>query len=351
MKKYLAAALAALVLLTAACQNNDTQNSKSDKSIASSSSVSTASERKDSESSAVSSVESSGKTSESDKTDPDDIFNFYNYQSDDVFDIGKADLSGDISEESVKNAESLCMTYKFKFYSDDYRIKAYISIPKKCIEEQKPCKAIIYCRGGNSNLDILHPAQITAFSLYTGRVTIGCELRGCNGTEGLDQFGGDELNDVIKLIDLCQKNFSFIDMDDLCVAGISRGGLMTYMAARRDERVKKALVISGVSDLIATFNEREEKMINVLITDIGGTPEEMPEEYKKRSALYWAEEIKIPVMIIHSTGDKRADYETQALKIAEKLKKTTDCTFITHEDDYHGLQKVDLPAINDFLNK
>lgn len=53
---------------------------------------------------------------------------------------------------------------------------------------------------------------------------------------------------------------------------------MTYMTARRDQRVKKIIVCSGVSDLSATFDEREEGMKEVLIRCIGGTPEEKPEE-------------------------------------------------------------------------
>jgi len=33
---------------------------------------------------------------------------------------------------------------------------------------------------------------------------------------------------------------------------------------------------------------------------IGGSPEEMKEEYKKRSAYYWPEAINIPVLIIRN---------------------------------------------------
>ena len=120
---------------------------------------------------------------------------------------------------------------------------------------------------------------------------------------------------------------------------------MTYMTARRDKRVKKIIVCSGISDLFVAFNEREDKMKEVLVRCIGGTPEEMPEEYEKRSAVCWADEIKIPILIIHSKGDKQANFETQAQAIYDKLKDNTDCTFITYEDDMHGFHEDKDPAV------
>lgn len=38
--------------------------------------------------------------------------------------------------------------------------------------------------------------------------------------------------------------------------GISRGGMMTYMVAREDRRIKKAIVISGVADAFMGYDER-----------------------------------------------------------------------------------------------
>ena len=124
---------------------------------------------------------------------------------------------------------------------------------------------------------------------------------------------------------------------------------MTYMTARRDKRVKKIIVCSGISDLFRSFEEREDKMDEVLITCIGGTPEERPEEYERRSALYWADEITVPVLLIHSKGDKQANFETQAQAVYDKLKDVTDCTFIIHEDDFHGFHQDDYAVIKEWL--
>ena len=89
-------------------------------------------------------------------------------------------------------------------------------------------------------------------------------------------------------------------------------------------------------------------MKDLLSEYIGCTPEENPEEYKKRSAIYWADEITIPVLIIHSTGDQQVSYH-QAQELYEKLSEHGNCTFFTHEDDVHGIHPEDFQNIIEWL--
>ena len=269
-----------------------------------------------------------------------DIYNLYDYENDEVFYVDKLDLNDQLS--------AVCTTYEFSFLSDGYQIKAYIAIPMESIKSQQPCKCILHNRGGHYNYGSLDYEYVSLVCAYTGRAVVACEIRGDNGSEGYDQFGGDELHDVIKLIDLCENHFKFVDMNDFCVMGVSRGGMTAYMTARQDKRVKKLVVFSGVSDLFDCYDEREEKMKQVLRDCIGGSPEELPDEYKNRSAVYWADEITIPVLLIHSKGDTKVPFE-QAEKMNELLKEHTDCTFITYNDDMHGFHEEDIPKIIEWL--
>ena len=179
---------------------------------------------------------------------------------------------------------------------------------------------------------------------------VASQYRGCGGSEGIDQFGGDDLRDVIKLIDLCEKQFTFIDMEDFCVLGASRGGVMTYPAARKDSRIKRIIALSAITDLFDCYESRNNDMKQVLVKTIGCTPQEYPEEYKKRSAVYWADEIKVPVLFIHSKGDQLVSYR-QAEELYTKLKDHTDCKFISHDDDNHCVpQQEDIAAIKEWLS-
>ena len=81
------------------------------------------------------------------KIDEDNIYNFENYESDDVYNIERVNLSG--------SAAAKCASYKFTYLSDGYEIKGYISLPLSAVESQKPSKVILYNRGGNSDIGVL----------------------------------------------------------------------------------------------------------------------------------------------------------------------------------------------------
>ena len=271
-----------------------------------------------------------------------DIYRFEDYASNEVFDIVKVNLSEELA--------SKCTSYRFTYLSDGLKINAYISIPNAMAQTQRPGKCLMYNHGGNRDYGKLETETTAHACTLCDRIVIASQYRGCGGSEGIDQFGGDDLHDVIKLIDLCENRFSFIDMDDFCVLGASRGGVMTFPAARQDSRIKRIIALSAVTDLVDCYESRDEYMRNVLLETIGSTPQENPEEYQKRSAVYWADEINVPVLFIHSREDQRVSYR-QAEELYNKLKDHTDCRFISHDDDYHAVpQQDDIAAIREWLN-
>ena len=277
-------------------------------------------------------------------TDTDEksrVYDFVNYESDEVFDIEKVNLSKELAAE--------CESYSFTYLSDGLKIKAYISIPLSTIESQEPTQCVLYNRGGNRNYGALGKYDTAAICKACKRVVVASQYRGGGGSEGKDEFGGSDMHDVIKLIDLCANRFSFVDMDDFCAAGISRGGMMAYLAAKQDKRVKRVIAVSAVSNLLRSYKERDD-MQKVLKGTIGFTPEENPDAYKERSAVYWYKKIKVPVLMIHSKLDKQVSYK-QAEQLYTRLKQVTDCTFITYSDDVHGLHNNDEKTIYKWLNK
>lgn len=279
--------------------------------------------------------------SESIEIAEDNIYNFINYQNEEVYDIEQIDLINSLSKS--------CISYKFTYISDGYRVKAFISIPLSLVENQLPGKCILYNRGGNSKIGLLSDEDTAKLCVSTNRIIIASQYRGADGGSGKDEFGGKDLNDVIKLIDLCETHFDFIDMEDFCVAGVSRGGMMTYMTAKQDNRVKGIIAISAVSDLFQSYEARED-MQKLLYNYIGTTPEQNPEEYEKRSAIYWTDEINIPVLIIHSKYDEPVSF-TQAEDIYDEFKKNSiNVSFSVRDDDIHGLSKADTEVILEWFD-
>lgn len=280
--------------------------------------------------------------SENIEVDEGSIYNFENYKCEDVYDIEQINLPFILSKD--------CVSYKFTYVSDGYQIVGFISIPSSLIENKSLGKCILYNRGGNSKIGLLGDEDTAKLCVATNRIVIASQYRGSDGCEGKDEFGGSDLNDVIKLIDLCESDFSFINMEDFCVAGVSRGGMMTYMTAKQDDRVKRIIAVSAVSDLFQSYDERED-MHKVLYNCIGGSPQDMPDEYKKRSALYWSKDINIPTLIIHSKYDKQVSFK-QAENLYDKLSITNqEVSLVVREDNVHGLSDEDTQAILEFLSQ
>ncbi len=267
-------------------------------------------------------------------------YNFLNYSSDEIKDIEQIALDSSLSD--------FCVSYKFTYISENNEVKGYISIPLSCIKSEKPAKCILYNRGGNFRIGLLEDNDTAKICQQTNRIIIASQYRGCDGGTGYDEFGGADVDDVIKLINLSE-SFPFIDMSDYCTMGVSRGGMMSYISASKDNRIKKIITVSAVSDLTKSFYERED-MEKILTNCIGATPEDYPEEYEKRSAICWAEKITVPTLIIHSRNDEQVSY-SQSEDLYNTLKQNgTNCKLISYDDAIHGFHKDDKNEIIKWLN-
>ena len=267
-------------------------------------------------------------------------FNFMNYSSDEIKDIEQIALGSSLSD--------FCVSYKFTYISDYNEVKGYISIPLSCISDEKPYKCILYNRGGNFRVGLLEDDDTAKICQQTNRIVIASQYRGCDGGTGSDEFGGADVDDVIKLIDFSEM-FPFIDMSDYCAMGVSRGGMMSYISAKRDNRIKKIIAVSAVSDLTKAYYDRED-MKKILTNCIGATPEASPQEYEERSAICWPNEITVPTLIIHSKNDKQVSY-SQAEDLHNALKQNgTTCKLISYDDDIHGFHTEDKDEILKWLD-
>lgn len=83
---------------------------------------------------------------------------------------------------------------------------------------------------------------------------------------------------------------------------------------------------------------------------IGGSPEEIPEEYEKRSAVYWADEFKCPVLFFHSKEDPRVSYD-QAEKLVAALEAAgKEYKFVSYDDDVHGSHPEDWDIVREWCD-
>jgi dipeptidyl aminopeptidase/acylaminoacyl peptidase len=223
------------------------------------------------------------------------------------------------------------------YASDGLAVRGFLVRPKDPGVRKWP--AIIFNRGGTGDYGRIslttedasscreeHTPCLTMVDSYLwakeGFVVIGSDYRFHESTAKQDQWGGVDVNDVINLVPALS-SLSFVDMDHVYMLGESRGGTMTYIALKRRIPVKAAAVIAGPSDLEAGGRNRPDLVNGDDSYD--GWAKVWPdyehradEYYHERSAVFWADQINVPVLILHIRIDRLVPV-THALRMAAAM--------------------------------
>lgn len=227
---------------------------------------------------------------------------------------------------------------KITYPSDGLRVTGFLVYPKKK-SRKLPC--IIYNRGGNSDFGDLYPDQvyrIMAWLALQGYVVVGSSYRGNSGGEGREDYGGQDVNDVLNLVPVL-RSLPFADMKRLGMVGASRGGMMTYLALKKLRNIKAAVVIGGSADLVRQRETRplmEKHVFRHYITDRGPA---YLRALKKRSVVYWPEKLapNTPLLLQHGAADWRVEPD-DSIRLAQALIKLRRPVRLTvYEGATHGL--------------
>ena len=227
-------------------------------------------------------------------------------------------------KEAYENSTVERITY----FSDGLKIKGYIAYPKDT-SRKYPC--VIWCRGGAGNKGAID--SFTARGIYGqlaswGYCVFASQYRGNDGGEGHDDFGGDDLNDVLNLIPLADE-VPQANNEVWGIEGWSRGGMMTYLTLTKTNFFKVAIVLGGIANL--RCNSEESKFMRRLYEHTLGNYEE--DEFKNRcetrSIVNFADKLSktTPILIIHGNADSRVlphdsldlSYKLLDLKIPYRL--------------------------------
>jgi len=235
-----------------------------------------------------------------------------------LVDISKTPIWNRISQDNElkSNFEYLKKLdfYFITYQSDSLKVRGLLIEPKK--EGKYP--VVIFNRGGNrtsGRLTIATMIMLTSKLAEQGYVIIGSNYR------EKDEFGGAEINDVLNLTETV-KEIEKADSNCIGMFGWSRGGMMTYLALQKSDKIKTAIVGNGPTDLFGTISDRPIMESKVIAECVPNYHENKESELKKRSVIYWADELdkNSSLLILCGTNDKRVNPE-QAGKIADRLKE------------------------------
>ena len=152
--------------------------------------------------------------------------------------------------------------------------------------------------------------------LSNGFVVIASQYRGNDGGQGKEELGGADLNDVMSLFALAQ-SLGYIDMRNIFMYGVSRGGMTTYIALKHGAPVNAAAIVGGITDL-QVWAEWRPEMIQEYKDLIPDYERQSDAQLRQRSAINWVEKINVPLLILHGEADWRVP-PSQALTFAQRL--------------------------------
>lgn len=238
-------------------------------------------------------------------------------------DITKEVLSSKLVNDNQKKAiqETGRRIWVFNYPSDGLKIKALISF----VPDLQNNPLLILLRGGNREFGILKPGcDLLCMERYTVLTTL---YRG-GLSEGLDEFGVNDVNDVKNLINFIPDLEDKLNLNlnqKMFLLGCSRGGLQMFLTLARfpelQQRFAKAVSLSGILDLRQLIKARAD-MKQMFIKDFGLIDGDNDLEWiNKRNPLCIADDISpsLPILIIQGTCDQRVGLE-QGERMYRKLR-------------------------------
>lgn len=207
--------------------------------------------------------------------------------------------------------------YRIRYKSQGHEVVGFVVEPKN-ISTSLP--SIVYNRGGSREFGMIKRGVVfgtIAEMASWGYVVIASQLSGNDGSEGIDEVGGSEIEDIISLYPIL-KDYKNADITRIGMYGGSRGGMMTYMMITRVDWIKAAVTRAGSANIFR--NERERgKGFKKRFDEIFGTSREAR---IKRSAVYWPEKFPttVPLLMMHGTSDWRVN-PLDSIDLSKKLLK------------------------------
>jgi dipeptidyl aminopeptidase/acylaminoacyl peptidase len=203
---------------------------------------------------------------------------------------------------------------KVAYASDSLRVYAYLYGPARAGAK---LPGVVFNRGSvvRGEFAAEHLVTFHRFA-QAGFVVIAPLYRQSGGGEGRDEMGGADVGDLMRTLDLVRA-LGTADTERLFMCGESRGGMMTFQAIRDGYPLRAAAVWGAFTDLGALLaaTPRFREAAAQLWPDY---PAKLDEIARRRSALAWADQLEVPLLIMHGGADKDVP-PAQSLALAARL--------------------------------
>ena len=237
----------------------------------------------------------------------------------------------------------------FVYESDGHLVEGIMLNPDKNASADNKLPVVIYNRGGNAESGKWHFGAIQMALMpmaEQGYVVIASQYRGAAGFPSgikaqplLDQFGGADVNDIKNLLPIID-GMANADNQRIAMKGASRGGMMSYLAARDMPQLKALIVEAGVTDLELQIPQRPDMEKNIFSRYMPNYATEKPALLKARSVMHWLDKLpaELPILLVHGDKDWRVDVAQSQMLAKALAEKGHPHKLVVYPGADHGMQ-------------
>ena len=214
-------------------------------------------------------------------------------------------------EAAVRSTTVECR--RIRYASGGLSVVGFIVRPRGPATVRYP--VIVYNRGGFRDIGMIDAWNLVDFYGFAsqGFVVLASQYRGNDGGEGRDEVGGADVGDVMALPRLAA-SLPYADPSNLFLYGLSRGGMMSFLALKQGFPARAVAVVGAVFDVEA-FRQRAPGMVE---SALGADAAADTALLRDRSVTNWPERLAAPLLVIHGAGDREVP-ATEAMTFATRL--------------------------------
>lgn len=197
---------------------------------------------------------------------------------------------------------------QIEYVSDGLKITGLVAFPDRITPKAHP--VMIYNRGGSGDygkLTVLNVLRSMVPFAKAGYMVFASNYRGNAGSEGVEEFGGADIADVLNLLDIATGHSGF-DGTNRFMLGHSRGGMMTSLAMKHGAKLTAAISIAGIADA-RNLLQSENIVERIYKRRVPGFDTDPDAALIARSAVCWPQMIKAPYLLLHGDNDKDVHFE------------------------------------------
>lgn len=265
-----------------------------------------------------------------------------------IYKKGKIELLTNARPAITSDRINSVRTYSFKA-RDGLDIPSLITLPVG--KELKNLPAVMLPHGGPASHDTIGFDWLAQYFASLGVVVLQPQFRGSDGfglahrTAGFGEWGEkmqDDLTDAVK--DMVKQQI--IDPERVCIVGASYGGYAALAgAALTPDIYHCAISVNGVSDLPRMLNSDKRayggdhwvmSYWNAAVKKGNKTETHL----KQISPVYRADEIKIPVLLLHGEHDMVVPVEQSEVMYSALKAKDKNVRYVELDGGSHSLRNM-----------